>query len=83
LSGALKAAVDRRTKGEGSIYYSQSESTWIAEAWMPDGTRKKKRNKDKNIVKAWLAEQQQAAKENRAMPDEGVSGILCKSPIYS
>jgi integrase len=60
----------RRTKGEGSIYFSVSERTWIAEASMPDGTRKKKRNKDKSVVKAWLTEQQQAAKENRAMPDD-------------
>jgi integrase len=73
LSGALKATVERRTKGEGSIYYSQSESTWIAEAWMPDGTRKKKRNRDKTIVKAWLAEQQQALKENRAVPDDKIT----------
>lgn len=60
----------RRVRGEGSLYWSQSEKTWIAEITLPDGRRKKKRSKDKQIVRDWLLEFRQSVKENRSLPDD-------------
>jgi integrase len=59
----------RRTKGEGSIFWSRSEKTWVAEITLPDGRRKKKRSKDKKTVQDWRLEQLKAISENRAIPD--------------
>jgi integrase len=63
----------RRTKGEGSIYWSRSEKTWIAEITLPDGRRKKKRAKDKQVVQDWIFEQRKAIKENKAVPDDKIT----------
>jgi integrase len=65
--------VRRRTKGEGSIFWSRSEKTWIAEITLPDGRRKRKRNKEKSIVQGWLFEQRKAVSENRTVPDGKVT----------
>ena len=59
----------RRNKGEGSIFWSRSKKTWIAEITLPDGRRKKKRSKDKKVVQDWRFEQLKAISENRSIPD--------------
>ena len=46
--------VKRRSKGEGSIFYSKKENTWIAEINLPDGTAKRKRSKRQQVVRDWL-----------------------------
>jgi len=63
----------RRTKGEGSIFWSKSEATWIAKITLPDGREKRKRNKDKQVVQDWLFEQRKAIQEYRALPDENMT----------
>jgi integrase len=63
----------RRTKGEGSIYWSRSEQTWIAEITLPDGRRKKKRSKDKKVVQDWRIEQQHKISLNIPLADEKTS----------
>ncbi|MEZ4540726.1 MAG: tyrosine-type recombinase/integrase [Chloroflexota bacterium] len=63
----------RRTKGEGTIFWSSSESTWIAEITLPDGRKKKKRSKDKQVVKNWLLEYRQSIKDNRVTLDDNTT----------
>ncbi len=63
----------KRNDGEGSIYYSESESTWIAEISLPDGKRKKKRSKKQQVVKDWLFEYRKLIKENRRLIDERIT----------
>jgi integrase len=55
------------------VYRSKSEKTWIAEITLPDGRRKKKRNKDKQVVIDWRYEQLKAIRENRMLPDEKIT----------
>ena len=46
--------VKRRSKGEGSIFFSETENCWIAQITLPDGSRKRKRSKRQQVVKDWL-----------------------------
>lgn len=63
----------RRQKGEGSVYFSRSEKCWIAKFTLPDGTRIRKRSKDKQMVSNWLFEQRKAIKEHRTIPDGSIT----------
>lgn len=60
----------KRSDGEGSLYFSESENTWIAEITLPDGRRKKKRNKKQQVVKDWLLEYRNLLKEDYPLVDE-------------
>ncbi len=60
----------KRSNGEGSIYFSESENTWVAEITLPDGKRKKKRSKKQQVVKDWLFEYRKQIKENGRLIDE-------------
>jgi integrase len=62
-----------RHKGEGSVYWSKSQKTWVGKITLPDGRRISKRNKDKQIVKDWLFEQRRAIDEHRLPPDGSVT----------
>ena len=44
----------RRSKGEGTIFFSESEDCWIAEIVLPDGKKKRKRSKKQSVVREWL-----------------------------
>lgn len=44
----------KRSSGEGSLFFSQSEQCWIAEIVLPDGRKKRKRSKKQYIVREWL-----------------------------
>ena len=44
----------RRTRGEGTIFYSEAEKCWIAEVVLPDGKAKRKRSKKQAVVREWL-----------------------------
>lgn len=63
----------RRNKGEGSIYYSRSEKTWVGKITLPDGRRLQKRNKDKAVISDWLLEQRKAISEHRIIPDSNIT----------
>jgi integrase len=63
----------RRTRGEGSVFFSRSEKTWIAEITLPDGSRKRKRSKDKQVVTQWLFEQRKVVSERGSLPDDKVT----------
>jgi integrase len=63
----------RRTKGEGSLFYSDPEECWVAEISLPDGKRQRKRSKKQQIVKDWLLEQRKAVQENRVLPSQQIN----------
>lgn len=44
----------RRSAGEGSLFFSQSEQCWIAEIVLPDGKKKRKRSKKQYVAREWL-----------------------------
>lgn len=54
----------KRNAGEGTIFYSDIENTWVAEVTLPNGKRRKKRNKDKKVVQDWLLVQRNAIAQN-------------------
>ncbi len=60
----------RRSKGEGSIFWSRSEKTWVGKFTLPDGREVRKRNKDRKVVDDWLFETRKAARENKPLIDE-------------
>lgn len=57
----------RRGNNEGSVYYSDVESTWIGEITLPNGKRRKKRNKDKKAIQDWLLKERSAIADNRVV----------------
>lgn len=63
----------KRSDGEGSLYFSESENTWIAEVTLPDGRRKKKRNKKQQVVKEWLLGYRNLLKEDSPLVDERIT----------
>jgi integrase len=63
----------RRADGEGSLFWSETEQTWIGEIILPNGKKKRKRNKKQQVVKAWLLDQRKAVSENRILPNENLT----------
>jgi integrase len=53
----------RRSRGEGSIYYRESEGLWVAKLPLPDGRSKLKYAKNQKVVRDWLVEQQNALRQ--------------------
>ena len=63
----------KRSDGEGSLYFSEKENTWIAEVTLPNGRRKKKRSKKQQVVKDWLLEYRNLLKEDFPLVDEKIT----------
>ena len=53
----------RRASGEGSLYFSKALNTWVAEIILPDGKKKRKKNKRQSVVREWLDEQKENLKK--------------------
>ncbi len=66
-------AKKRRDNGEGSLFWSEKEETWIAQVTLPNDHRKRKRSKDKAKVQKWLFEQRKAITENRLSTNENMT----------
>jgi integrase len=62
----------RRAKGEGSIFYSESHKSWVAEIYI-DGKKKRKYSKRQSVVREWLLTQRNAVKTGVFIADEKVS----------
>ena len=60
----------RRTSGEGSIFYSQTENCWVAEITLPNGKRRRKRSKKQYVVREWLQTSLMRLKEGKLLLDE-------------
>lgn len=52
--------VKRRARGEGTIYFSQTQGLWVAQITLPNGKRKVKYSKTQKVVKDWLLSQREA-----------------------
>ncbi len=63
----------RRSKGEGTIFYSESEGCWIAEIVLPDGTKKRKRSKRQQVVREWLQTSLSALKQGIYIKDNKIT----------
>lgn len=63
----------RRNKGEGSIFYSKNEGTWVAKITLPNGRERRKRSKNKSVVQEWLLEERKAISENRVLTSGSVT----------
>jgi len=60
----------RRSRGEGTIFYSEKASRWIGQLTMPDGRKKSKKSKSQGEVKKWLLTQRKALQEGNYLKDE-------------
>src|SRR4030066_1149468 len=60
----------KRSPGEGSIYFSQTHSLWVAQITLPDGKRRTKYSKTQKGVKEWLLEQRKALQDGVWVKDD-------------
>ena len=60
----------RRSRGEGTIFYSEKVSRWIGQLTLPDGKKKSKKGKTQSEVKKWLLAQRKAIQEGNYLKDE-------------
>lgn len=62
----------RRIKGEGSIWYDQTNSRWMAKITLPNKKRRTKSGKNKKDVIDWLTDQRNKIKRGIYVKDEKV-----------
>jgi integrase len=60
----------KRPNGEGSIFFSDSQQTWVAEILLPNGKKKRKRNKLQKVVRGWLDKEKEAVRSGLWVADE-------------
>lgn len=63
----------RRAAGEGTVFYSDKEKTWVAEVFLPDGKRRRKRSKRQQVVKDWLLAQREAIKDGLVIENDKIT----------
>ena len=61
---------NRRTKGEGSIYYAKNVDLWIAQITLPNGKRTSKSSKSQKDVRDWLIDQRKQLNDGLYITDE-------------
>jgi len=59
----------RRSKGEGTIYYSDTLQRWVAQITLPNGKRKSKYGKTQAEVKGWLLVQRKQLIDGMVVDD--------------
>jgi len=60
----------RRSRGEGTIYYSDKSSRWIGQLTLPNGKKKTKHGKTQGDVKKWLLNQRKQLQEGVYVIDD-------------
>ncbi len=60
----------RRSRGEGTIYYSDKISRWVGQLTLPNGKKKTKYGKAQGEVKKWLLDQRKLIQEGNYITDE-------------
>lgn len=60
----------RRSRGEGTIFYSKKVSRWIGQLTLPDGRKKTKKGKTQGEVKKWLLTQRKAVQDGNYLKDD-------------
>jgi integrase len=59
----------RRSRGEGTIWYSDELSRWVGQLTLPDGRKRTKKGKTQTEVKKWLLEQRTSLQDGTYLPD--------------
>lgn len=62
----------KRADGDGSLYFSEAQQTWVGEVLLPNGKKKRKRDKLQKNVRVWLDEQRKAVKLGTWVDNESV-----------
>lgn len=60
----------RRLKGEGSVYYQKSRDRWLAQFTFPNGKRRTRAHKEKQVVLDWLTEQRNKVSKGTYVSDD-------------
>jgi hypothetical protein len=60
----------RRSKGEGSLYFYEKASSWVAQITLPNGQRKSKSSKTQKEAREWLISQRNKASEGVYIADD-------------
>jgi integrase len=60
----------RRSRGEGTIFFSPERSRWIAQITLPNGRKRTRLGKTQGEVKKWLLEQRRAVQQGAYLADE-------------
>ncbi len=60
----------RRSRGEGTIYYSEKSGRWIGQITLPNGKKKTKYSKSQGEIKKWLLALRQAVQDNNFVQDD-------------
>jgi integrase len=63
----------RRSRGEGTIYFSNSKGLWIAKMTLPNSKRRVKYSKSQKAVRDWLQIQQNASRQGLLSSDDTVT----------
>jgi integrase len=63
----------RRAKGEGTIYYSETQELWVAQITLPNGRRKSKYSKTQKVVRDWLLEKRKSLKDGLLVESENIT----------
>lgn len=62
--------MSRRSKGEGTIYFSTTQDLWVAQITLPNGKRRTKYSKQQKVVREWLLKQREAIRDNVWVGDD-------------
>ncbi len=60
----------RRSRGEGTVFWSDAEQRWVAQITLPNGKKKSKLSKTQSEARKWLLEQRKAVQDNVYLTDE-------------
>lgn len=63
----------RRSRGEGTLYYSEKSVRWIGQLTLPNGKKKTKYGKTQGEVKKWLLEQRKQLQEGVYVTDDTIT----------
>ena len=63
----------RRTKGEGTIFFDNSNKRWMAQISLPSGKRRTKSGKTQKAVRDWLIKQRNQIKEGVYVENENIT----------
>ena len=67
----------RRTKNEGTIYFSNNHELWVAQITLPDGQRKTKYSKDQKVVREWLLAERKALQDGVIVHGDKTTLSVC------
>jgi integrase len=63
----------KRSKGEGTIFFSEAQNLWVAEITLPSGKRKRKYEKTQRATKDWLLKQRSDLSKGLTVKDDRIT----------